>query len=179
VGFLRRLFASTPAAPAVAPWRPTRPITEWPTGTLEIDATAHTFERRGNATIQVAGESHYQDALERAGGGRGTNGVRKPKQTVVLLPEPTNEYDLNAVRVLVVPYGLVGYLSRGDAVAYRPVIDRIAAVGWLTSCHGTLTGGWDRGRNDRGSIGIELYLRAPAKLLAEIDADPDFREVEG
>jgi ssDNA-binding Zn-finger/Zn-ribbon topoisomerase 1 len=88
----------------------------------------------------------------------------------IFLPEPSNPYDPNAVRVgLGPPWGKVGYLSREDAVRYRPVIDRLAAMGKVTACRASLKGGWDRGRGDRGSFGITLHLDTPPNLMLDVD----------
>jgi hypothetical protein len=40
--------------------------------------------------IDIAGESHYQDALEQVGGGRSAFGVRNQLITVELVREPAN-----------------------------------------------------------------------------------------
>ncbi|MEX0709982.1 MAG: hypothetical protein WD116_02135 [Chloroflexota bacterium] len=68
---------------------------------------------------------------------------------------------------------LAGYLSREDAVAYRPVIDRVAASGRVMMCYASLTGGWDRGV----SFGVILRIGQPWTLMAELDRDmgPDPR----
>lgn len=65
----------------------------------------------------------------------------------------------------------VGYLSRNDARLYRAVIDRLAAAGLAMGCHARLTGGWDRGRGDRGTIGVRLMLATPTELWVEMDRD--------
>ena len=155
------------------------PITEWPTDDFRGDVAFVTFDADNRHTVNVVGEGAYQGTLERIGGGRTINGCRKRDHTVVLLPEPTNRYDSNAVRVAAIPFGgsaasgLVGYLSREDAVAYRPRIDRLASVGRLVACAATLQGGWDRGGGDRGHIGVRLHIDSPAGALLELERDPD------
>jgi len=119
-------------------------------------------------TVSVVGESAYQGTLERIGGGRTIDGVRERDHQAVLLPEPDNRYDPNAVRVAVLPEGVIGYSKRADAVAYRPAIDRLAAIGMLTACRASLSGGWDRS-GDRGFIGVRLHLAKPKALLAEME----------
>ena len=66
------------------------------------------------------------------------------------------------------PEGVIGYLKRADAVAYRPAIDRLAAIGMLTACRASVSGGWDRS-GDRGFIGVRLHLAKPKALLAEME----------
>jgi hypothetical protein len=136
------------------------------------------FDAKHRNSVDVVGENAYQGTLEAIAGGRTVNGAFKTEHTAILLPEPTNKYDSGAVRVVVVPYGdstgsgLVGYLSRADAVAYRPVIDRLAAVGRVAACAASLTGGWDRGHNDRGHFGVRLHIDKPAGALTELESDP-------
>ena len=96
------------------------------------------------------------------------DGENERDHQAVLLPEPDNKYDPNAVRVVVLPEGVIGYLKRADAVAYRPAIDRLAANGMLTACRASLSGGWDRS-GDRGFIGVRLHMAKPKALLAEME----------
>jgi hypothetical protein len=72
----------------------------------------------GQHQLAIVGESHYQDALWRqAGVARGTE-VRT-ESIAILVPEPDNQYDKNAIAV-VLPTGRAGYLSREDAATYAP-----------------------------------------------------------
>src|SRR4051794_32779100 len=73
---------------------------------------------RGYETLEVVGESNYQDALWQIVGGFRRDAVRF-SCTAVLLPEPDNRYDENAIRVIVESH-LVGYLAREDAAVYQP-----------------------------------------------------------
>lgn len=177
MGFLRRLLGrETAAAPDVPmDWSPTGPIAYWPSGNeFRAKVPAILFEPEGRFRVNVVGESAYQGTLQRLGGGRTVDGVRKPIQTAYLVPEPDNVLDGAAVRVLVasgIEAGVVGYLSREDARWYRPVIDRVAAMGKLIAARAALHGGWDRGEGDWGSIGVVLHLRPPTDLMAELDSE--------
>jgi hypothetical protein len=74
----------------------------------------------------------------------------------VLLPEPQNPYDTNAVRVLI-EGSLVGYLSRDDAEAYLPGLLRniaFCATGQI-GLNGTIFGGGPR-RDGIGFLGVFL-----------------------
>ena len=107
--------------------------------------------------------------LEQIAGGRGEDGPRIPHHTALLLPEPGNPADANAVRVLVAPSQggparMVGYLNREDAIAYRPVIDRLAEGGYIAMCHVTLIGGFSR----VASFGVILRIGAPWSLMQEL-----------
>ena len=164
---MKRLFGSTLAPPT---WPPPGPITTWPVGDLkgklEVDAVLFEPVRK---TVNVVGEGSYQGSLERLAGGRTIDGPRDRYHTAILLPEPTNPYDPNAVRVAVVTSSgdgaTIGYLSREDAVAYRPVIDRLAAQGKVAACRASIGGGWDR-----GNFGVRLSMGTPDALMRELDA---------
>jgi hypothetical protein len=174
MSFLKRLVGGQKAP--VESWPPPGPITAWPAGTLNLqgDLRIVTFDA-ARKMVDVVGEGSYQGSLERLAGGRTIDGPRNRDHTAILMPEPTNPYDVNAVRVVVVTStgdgAVIGYLSREDAVAYRPVIDRLAADGDLAACRASIGGGWDRGGGDRGSFGVRLSIGTPDELLAELDAD--------
>jgi hypothetical protein len=68
--------------------------------------------------IDIAGESHYQDALEQVGGGRSAFGVRNQLITVELVREPANLHDPNAVKIQADGHHL-GYLPREDAPRFH------------------------------------------------------------
>jgi hypothetical protein len=69
--------------------------------------------------VNVAGESHYQDALETVAGGRTCFGVRIPLITAQLVREPANPYDPNAVRVEADGREL-GYVAKEEAPRFTP-----------------------------------------------------------
>jgi hypothetical protein len=128
----------------------------------------------GRKMVDVVGEASFQGSLEGIAGGRTIDGARNRDHTALLIPEPTNPYDPNAVRVVVVTgagfAGAIGYLSRDDAVAYRPAIDRLAAEGQVLACRASLSGGWDRGSGDRGSFGVRLAMGTPDEVAKELDS---------
>lgn len=165
MGFFRR-------KPAPA-WPPPGPITSWPPEplnlTTQVTAVLLDPPRR---PVEVVGEGSYQGTLERIAEGRTEDGPRVRDHTALLMPEPTNPYDPNAVRVVIGSGGTVGYLSRENAVAYRPLIDRLAAAGKFVACRACLSGGWDRGPDDRGSFGVRLFIDTPDGATKELEADP-------
>jgi HIRAN domain len=167
MGFLRRILSPQPA------WPPAGPITSWPPEPLKLTAEVKviTFDAPSRP-IDVVGEGSYQGTLEAAGGGRTIDGPKIRDHVAVLLPEPSNAYDRSAVRVVLASSGVIGYLSREDALAYRPLIDRLAAVGKIVACQASLSGGWDRGPDDRGHIGVRLFLDTPERATRELEADP-------
>lgn len=114
--------------------------------------------------VSVVGESHYQPALKKAAGGR-TVPEGKFDQAIsvqaTLVPEPSNKYDRNAVKVEV-GGRTVGYLPRELASEYQPALRGLGAVGW---CEGRIMGG--KGR----PYGIFLYLGAPERLVLGNSSD--------
>lgn len=110
----------------------------------------------GDQTLEVVGESHYQDTLWRIVGGRGRERVRY--QTIaVLAPELENPYDRNAVQVLI-GGELVGYLSREDAAAYRPGLVRLIgnSVDGRVALEAAICGGGNRA-DGLGRLGVFLH----------------------
>jgi len=109
----------------------------------------------GHETLEVVGESHYQEALWRIIGGRNPDPVRH-ETYAVLVPDPSNRYDPNAIEVRV-DGTLVGYLSRDDAAAYRPGLLRLmeASTNDLVALHAVIVGGGPR-RDGIGYLGVFL-----------------------
>jgi len=149
------------------------PITAWPRTEdypgLDIEAVCVDVPA-GGFYVDVVGESYNQTTLTIAARGKSPDGAYKPDHLALLMPEPFNPYDPNAVRVFL-SMGQVGHLSRADAVAYRPSIDFLASRGEVLAARAALTGGWDRGSNDSGSFGVRLYMGSPAQVLAELTDD--------
>lgn len=148
MSFLRRLFGGARAAAQTVPaWK------------LNPD--------RDDAVLEVVGEGSYQASLRTLGGRRGPDGPENTEFVASLVREPTNRYDENAISVRV-EGRLVGYLSREDAIRYRPVVDWATARDHVIACDARLTGGWDNGHGDEGSIGIILHLGTPGETLIEL-----------
>ena len=110
----------------------------------------------GNFDTEVVGESNYQHMLEHICGGRSEDGVNKEVQATLIL-EDDNPHDNKAVRVDVTGY-TVGYLPRADARSYRNKLKRAGHPRLTVTCAALITGGWDRGGDDRGYFGISLDL---------------------
>jgi hypothetical protein len=106
VGLLNRLFGRSPS-PTAETRRPS-PVPTYVTATLYS----------GAETLEVVGESFYQDALWRIVGGRRSDRVRHDVVSL-LVPEPDNPYDENAIKVLI-DGQQVGHLSADDAAEYLP-----------------------------------------------------------
>jgi|GEM_PF-1515004 hypothetical protein len=181
MGFLRRLVGGSgrqSSAPGAQQWPPPGPITTWPLGeSFTSKFPAVLFLPKEGATVEVSAVLDCQDTLGLIVGGRTLDGPRKPDHVAILLPEPSGPHGPNAVRVVVIPtrpgqpWGKVGYLSREDALRYRPVIDRVAAIGKVTACRVALKVEFDRGLEDRGYFGVTLHLDIPEKLMLELDRE--------
>jgi hypothetical protein len=113
--------------------------------------------------VDVVGESNYQPALEAITGREDWVEVRH-ECTAVLVLEPSNPYDPNAVRVEI-KGRLVGYLSRADAVSYGPYLRELAKDRRLPCCQALISG---RGQGSQTrNMGVFLYMAPPGpELLA-------------
>lgn len=127
VGLLRRLIGQS----------------DVPKSEAEVRVTL--FE--GQERLEVKGESFNQENLRRVASNLGR------EVPAILVPEPNNQYDSNAVSVWV--GGLkVGHLARDDAAIYQAPISR------LMSQHGTpvaVTGKIFGGKADKPTLGIWLF----------------------
>lgn len=110
----------------------------------------------------VAGEAHYQEALEAICGPR-TEGGYEEYEAAVLEPEPDNPHDSNAVRVMIAGRQ-VGYLMREDAPKYLARLERLGVSGGAVRCNAVIRGGWYRSRSDQGQFGVSLDLPFPVQL---------------
>ena len=136
-GLLSRLFAAR-----------ARP-TEAATSAEQVEVTLYS----GHETLEVVGESRYQDALWQIVGGRTLDRVRYETHAV-LISEAGNQHDPNAIQVLINGM-LVGYLSREDAAAYRPGLIRLmeTSTNHLVALRAVIVGGGPR-RDGIGYLGV-------------------------
>jgi hypothetical protein len=107
---------------------------------------------RGHELINVAGESHYQEALRAIAGE--TSGPVRHETTAHLIPEPENEYDPDAVRVEIAG-AKVGYLPRSLAPAYGPVLAAVSARGRVAACEAVVAG------REGPDVVLGVFLRLP------------------
>lgn len=124
--------------------------------------TAEIIDGPGAFEVEAVGESNYQDALWRAvRSEQPTERGYRLLTTAVLLPEPSNLYDENAVQVLI--HGeLGGYLSREDAVGYGPLVASHTHGPRVAACNALILGGFLQGGR-RASLGIWLDLPEPGE----------------
>jgi hypothetical protein len=122
------------------------------------------------------GESYYKPALERAAAMAMpgtpplpvTVSVAKrepdlPWFQAVLVREPDNHYDSNAIAVYS-PAGKIGHLSREDAEEYQDVLIAVEDGG----AHAGACSAFLR-RADNGNWGVVLALSSPSVCLREME----------
>lgn len=109
--------------------------------------------------LDVVGESHYQDTLEREAGGR-TDESADIACMALLIPQTNNKYDPNAVAV-VIGEEVVGYLPRHQARRVQPRLLTLVREGRLPVHPAKIVGGWDRD-GDLGHFGVKL-IRAKTR----------------
>jgi hypothetical protein len=119
---------------------------------------ATAYLQDGHDDLEVVGELAYQNALWRLCDG--TPGDRIHCDIVaVLVPEPTNPYDTNAIAVQI-DGQVVGYLSRATAQEYLPGLQHLMSrLGGYVALRGVIVGG---GNYDDG----------PGRLGVWLDHDP-------
>ena len=139
-----------------------------PAAEREVPVVTFTMQRP-EARLAVVGEASFQAVLERFSGGRDEDGAIFRHHAAVLMPEPYNRYDHDAVSVRISDElgatDQIGYLAHDDAVASAPILDLVSPA--IPMALVTLEGGWDRGPDDRGYFRAELNLGSPAEMAAE------------
>jgi hypothetical protein len=142
VGLLDRLRGAAATQPSAA--TPSRPV------------RAHLLA--GYDDLEVVGESWYQAALWRLSGGTAGDKVRCDT-VAVLVPEPTNPHDPNAVAVHIDGY-LVGYLPRVVAQEYLPgLLSLMSHLDGYIALRGVIVGGG-------------YYSDGPGRLGVWLEHDP-------
>ena len=105
----------------------------------------------GTASLEVVGESHYQDALRLVLNDSG------PEVHALLVPEPENPYDANAVAVWANGHK-VGHLGREDAEVFQPIVQNLMDELGPIAVGGRVVGG----SKDKPSLGIWLDYDPPS-----------------
>jgi len=148
-----------PHSPETPPEPRTRPAT--PTGRIPL-GPGEDFH------FDIVGAGSYLATLRKAAGDRLANG-----ETVVLtalvIPEPNNQYDPNAIAVHLEGFGKVGYFSRGDAEEWRAVAQALIARGAVGTCEAWLMGGTAEKKN----IGVRLSLKEPDEIEEDLGLRAD------
>jgi hypothetical protein len=113
------------------------------------------LERFGDIRVDVVGESHYQPAIRAAcGWKRGTDTLFHC--VAELVPEPTNPYDPNAIKVTI-NGACVGYLPRQEAATLGPAIREAIEQQGSGACRAVIAG---HATGDTDNLGVFLHLDA-------------------
>lgn len=117
-------------------------------------ATLH-IDGAGTYDFDIVGEASYQENLEQIAGPK-TEAGHEHECMAVLIPEPDNRYDRNAVRVDINSL-TVGYIPKEIAAAIAGMIARSPAVSRF-SVDAIIVGGWRRRNGSEGSFGVKLDM---------------------
>jgi hypothetical protein len=55
------------------------------------------------------------------------------------------------------------------ATQLGPVVELLARIGKVAACLASVSGGWDRGSDDRGNFCVRLSMGSPDALMKELD----------
>jgi hypothetical protein len=114
----------------------------------------------GDALVRVVGTSHYQPALLELTQRRGEEEIRLEK-VAVLVPEPENPHDADAIAVFV-DERKVGYLARDENRRWRDVV-----AGRVVGCEAMIAG-----RGGTTGLGVFLRLPTPTEARAQLGIKP-------
>ncbi len=169
MGFLKRLLGGSGEQPSSGTSWSSKAATGM---TLDVNC----FLRiRPDAMLDIVGEAHRQQLVRLARTPMASDlppGVPSPPAgyyKAMLIPEPTNPYDANAVAVAlwaVNTWALGGYLSRENAVLYQPLFRHLGRNGKQPGivCDAALT-------SERGGTGVVLHLGTPGECMVELITD--------
>jgi HIRAN domain-containing protein len=105
-------------------------------------------------SFEIVGEANYQENLKKIAGPK-TEYSKKHKCVAVLMPEPNNPHDPNAVRVDI-SRKTVGYVARTEAKKIQEIILSIAPVAGI-QCQAKIVGGW-KDKDSEGHFGVKLNI---------------------
>lgn len=124
-------------------------------GPARVETTAVSVSLLGGQDdLEVVGERAYQDVLWDLSGGTVGDRIRR-HIVAVLVPEPANPYDTNAIAVQIEGQ-VVGYLPRATAQEYLPGLQHLMSVhGGYVALRGVIVGG---GYYDDGPGRLGVWL---------------------
>lgn len=149
---------------------PNQGVVQRPQPERVVAASARPFMLVGDGEygFEVVGESYRQEALSAICGGPCEDG-HDYECEALLVPDPTNEHDPNAVKVMIEGRH-VAFLARDDAKAHLAALRRLGVPGQPTRCAAIINGGWRRERRDGsfsdGSFGVELDIATPLEIAS-------------
>lgn len=115
------------------------------------------FKLRGGDRIDIVGEWLHNDALRQA---RGPIRLSSTMRWASLVPDRSGAPDLNSINV-VIDGARVGRLGRDAAAAFRPLADRIVALGCDAQCAAIIYGSEER-------PGVALDLASVAECVEQL-----------
>lgn len=146
---------------------------------VEVEACAFTslhWQPSGLFQLKTVGASYYQDSIAKiAKNPTGENAL--VFCTATLIPEDTNPYDSNAVKVLIESEH-VGYLSRESAVTFRSYFKNFELNVQTTTCDALIGAGFKTQEKTYEYV-IELDIPpqpSPPTILAPTYPNPDRRD---
>lgn len=110
--------------------------------------------------FEIVGESRYQDNLLKLVGKKQEEGAEKYVHAL-LIAEPENKYDKNAVRVDIEGY-TVGYIPRDEARKIQQDLFGVSRSGTAV-CNAVIVGGW-KDEESEGHFGVRLDLEIPLEI---------------
>lgn len=126
-----------------------------PKGTSR-EYSATLIDGPGTYRVPIVGESHRQSELRALSAGRCERG-ECVEFLAMLMPEPDNKFDRNAVAIYRQDGGQIGYLSRELAVEFRDMVRDYLSRDRLIACNARTYGG----DGDKPAIGVWLDLPDP------------------
>ncbi len=105
----------------------------------------------GDRPVAVVGESRHQDELLQLTGGRRSYAGVQMEAVAELVPQADGTVDV------LIGEATVGRLADADAARMRPLISAAIDAYGSATCRAEIRGGWDRGGDDVGLFGVELY----------------------
>jgi HIRAN domain len=122
------------------------------------------FLIEGDSLVPVVGTSYYQQALTDITGRQGDEEVRVEK-VAVLVPEPDNPHDRDAIAVHI-EGRLVGYLSRDENRRWQDIVQTLAGHDHLAAAEALVAG---RGPGaSTPNVGVFLRLPTPTEARAQV-----------
>jgi hypothetical protein len=126
----------------------------------------------GTFSVEIVGESHYQENLKKVAGNYSEDGVEKDV-LAKLIYENDNPYDSNAILIEICGYK-IGYLSKSAAIFYRKKVVENGQEEQPAICNASIRSGWIRGKTDFGYYGVVLDL--PHEFIEGYDDDVEIFE---
>jgi hypothetical protein len=139
---------------------------------MEDASRAHThilhcvdeFLIEGDSLVPVVGTSHYQEALTEISGRQADEEIRVEK-IAVLVPEPDNPHDPNAIAVQI-DGRLVGYLSRNENPRWQDIVKTLGARDHSAAAEAMIAGRGPGGGTT--NLGVFLRLPTPTEARAQV-----------